>query len=514
MSTTASRDVSPTRNTIQMTLGDSTPAPSARVGALRQRLEKTEATLASLDDAFYTLFDAHAYDTSHGKHEEFKRIEASRDAVNKELLMLQARVLSSEATPRSTLFSPSAGGAPAAPATVQTAPASALTVRYETYPRNDTAGTRPLLSKDTKMSPADFLSIFTTWADTASPPYPPIDPKDPKRTGITLRLNAFSRAIGSPEMDKAYTTWLTANKATATWDDLVFWVEDQLPWADSRQELYSALVGLPACSDNTPSGLKAYRRAFTAAMQQAGCDTSGDLPLEVVFPDARLTVGDAKEEYNTGYLAADALLTAIYLSKFAAHVLEAYQQERKRDNRKATIAAKEAGNARPPQPRETLFRAMTTVSSLDIAKSGPWTQVAHHGGGGGGHGKDKGGDRSTSRPRQPVGKDGIQGCFHCGGANHYARDCFKLKARAPNLKPDQFDQLSKVGNARQFYKQQQANHKVAIKLHMAHIAFGGPGYEQEREVAGAYSSATDGAIARLDRDYEAMLLQMAGPART
>jgi hypothetical protein len=193
--------------------------------------------------------------------------------------------------------------------------------------------------------------------------------------------------------------------------------------------------------------------------------------------------------------------------------LEAYQQERKRDNRKATIAAKEAGNARPPQPRETLFRAMTTVSSLDIPKGGAWTKVAHHGGGGGGHGKDKGGDRPVSRPRQPMGKDGIQGCFHCGAPNHYARDCFKLKAHAPNLKPAQFDQLSKVGNARQFYKQQQANNKVAIKLHMAHIAFGGPGQEQEREVAGAYSSATDEAIARLDRDYDELLQQMAGPAR-
>ena len=429
--------------------------------------------------------------------------------------MLQARVLSSEATPRSTLFSPSAGEAPAAHAMVPSAPAApaAHTVRYETYPRDDKTGTRPLLSKDTKMSPADFLSIFNTWADTASPPYPPVDPKDPKRTGITLRLNAFSRAIGSPEMDKAYTTWLTANKATATWDDLVFWVEDQLPWADSRQELYSALVGLPACTDSTSSGLKAYKRSFTAAMQRAGCDTSGDLPLEVVFPHARLTVDDAKEEFNTGYLAADALLTAIFLSKFDSHVLEAYQQERKRDVRKATIAAKEAGNTRPPQPRETLFRAMTTVTSLDIAKGGAWTKVAHHGGGGGGHGKDKGGDRSTSRPRQPMGKDGIQGCFHCGGTNHYARDCFKLKARAPNLKPDQFDQLSKLGNARQFYKQQQANNKVAIKLHMAHIAFGGPGQEQEHEVIGANSALVDEAIPRLDKEYEALLLQMAGPAR-
>jgi hypothetical protein len=53
-----------------------------------------------------------------------------------------------------------------------------------------------------------------------------------RKEGLQLRLNAFSRCLGTASLQKAYNTWLHINKSVATWSDLERWIQQQLPTID------------------------------------------------------------------------------------------------------------------------------------------------------------------------------------------------------------------------------------------------------------------------------------------
>jgi hypothetical protein len=198
--------------------------------------------------------------------------------------------------------------------------------------------------------------------DTTSPAYPPASDKE----GLQLRLNAFSRCLGTASLQKAYNTWLSINKSVATWADLERWIQQQLPTIDLVHKQFSAIVGHKQCAESTPSAIKAHTRSWLQALQVAGADTSGETPASLMLPNRN----------SPEFQALDSVLVCIYLSHFSTQVREAYEERRQDDIRKFRQA-----NPSAPIPRETLANARATVETLsNISK---WQRITSFGGGGG-----------------------------------------------------------------------------------------------------------------------------------
>jgi len=363
---------------------------------------------------------------------------------------------------------------PVTPAAAAT-PTVSRPVRYDQYPQNDVER-YPLLTEKLEIPATEFIAGIVAWMDTTSPAYPPAS----DREGLQLRLNAFSRCLGTASLQKAYNTWLSINKSVATWADLERWIQQQLPTIDLVHKQFSAIVGHKQCAESTPSAIKAHTRSWLQALQVAGADTSGETPSSLMLPNRN----------SPEFQALDSVLVCIYLSHFSTQVREAYEERRQDDIRKFRQA-----NPSAPIPRETLSSARATVETLsNISK---WQRVASSGGGG------HNGNRSQSTHREPraLPKSGATGCFHCGRSGHYAKDCHKLQQRLPNLPAADFDKLAKLGNARQIARQSAETAKQATKLNLAHIIWGSsntPGHD----LGQASAAHIEGRVKALDAEYE------------
>jgi hypothetical protein len=151
---------------------------------------------------------------------------------------------------------------PAPPATTaMSTPAAPRPIRYDQYPQNDTERF-PLLTEKLEIPASEFIAGIVAWMDTTSPAYPPATDKE----GLQLRLNAFSRCLGTASLQKAYNTWLHINKSVATWSDLERWIQQQLPTIDLVHKQFSAIVGHKSCADSTPSAIKAHTRNWLQAL--------------------------------------------------------------------------------------------------------------------------------------------------------------------------------------------------------------------------------------------------------
>jgi hypothetical protein len=109
---------------------------------------------------------------------------------------------------------------------------SARPLRHDQYPQHD-VDRYPLLMEKLELDVCNgvhrSLASCLGWMRSTSPAYPPASDKE----GLQLRLNAFSRCLGSAALQKkAYNTWLSINKSVATWSDLERWIQQQLPTID------------------------------------------------------------------------------------------------------------------------------------------------------------------------------------------------------------------------------------------------------------------------------------------
>jgi len=464
---------------------DSTPAPKATA------LARAEAQAAywlgrveALEDEVIRR-DALGHGSSSASAEDQSSYREARDDVR--LMSAQYAQAQERANILRGQFLPSSNDGPSATAPTTTlatpaTPANAATptstvprpVRYDQYPQNDVER-YPLLTEKLEIPATEFIAGIVAWMDTTSPAYPPAS----DREGLQLRLNAFSRCLGTASLQKAYNTWLSINKSVATWSDLERWIQQQLPTIDLVHKQFSAIVGHKSCAESTPSAIKAHTRNWLQALQVAGADTSGETPSTLMLPNRN----------GPEFQALDSILVCIYLSHFSTQVREAYEERRQDDIRKFRQA-----NPSAAIPRETLANARATVETLSNVSK--WQRITSFGGGGGGNRS-----QSTHREARVSTKGGTTGCFHCGGTGHYARECHKLQRRLPNLPTADFDKLAKIGNARLFARQTVDAAKQATKLNLAHIIWGSsntPGHD----LGQASTSHIEGRVKALDAEYE------------
>jgi hypothetical protein len=417
--------------------------------------------------------DKSAYEEA---REEVRLLSAQHAQAQERANLLRGMFLPSYSAGPSATAPSTTPATPATPANAAT-PTVSRPVRYDQYPQNDVER-YPLLTEKLEIPATEFIAGIVAWMDTTSPAYPPASDKE----GLQLRLNAFSRCLGTAPLQKAYNTWLSINKSVATWADLERWIQQQLPTIDLVHKQFSAIVGHKQCAESTPSAIKAHTRSWLQALQVAGADTSGETPATLMLPNRN----------GPEFQALDSVLVCIYLSHFSTQVREAYEERRQDDIRKFRQA-----NPSAPIPRETLSSARATVETLsNISK---WQRVTSSGGGGGGHNGNR--SQSTHRDTRVLPKTGTAGCFHCGRNGHFAKDCHKLQQRLPNLPAAEFDKLAKLGNARQIARQSVEVAKQATKLNLAHIIWGSsntPGHD----LGQASASHIEGRVKALDAEYE------------
>ena len=373
-------------------------------------------------------------------------------------------------------------------------------VKYQEYPN---AGVFPAFTRECK-DVAAWMRQAAIFFDTAQP----------SCHEVATRALMLTRAMGTPELSSAYSTWLQAH-ATASWADVAQFLETRVPWQDTAVLAVVEILEWPVMEGGvTAVNLSAYVVRFTNMLAKNSCDTS-------VSPDAGM-LADRKidGQLSTSFIKLDALFARMLLLKVLPDILATYEVVRASE----TAAHQKSGQGYLP---ETLASVCRTLERLHFPKahSSQWVKVPHapsfsykQGGGRGGRGGrggngdhggqsgqgGQGGGDSTSgasaagegTPAHTRAKG--DGCFNCGKMGHFARDCKEVKAA--NLNKSQFGKLQVIGNKKSFLHQGLAHQQAGLRLHMV----GQPGFAHRAETE-ARVAALKVEIGVAEEEYSEML---------
>ena len=198
---------------------DSTPAPKASALAKAEeaadywnaRVEECQDECMRLHAKGHSRPSAHADDRQayHDARAAVRELIAQHAEAVERLNLLRNQFLPTVSGGSFPTAQTTALATPVTPAVAAT-PTVSRPVRYDQYPQNDVER-YPLLTEKLEIPATEFIAGIVAWMDTTSPAYPPAS----DREGLQLRLNAFSRCLGTASLQKAYNTWLSINKSVA-----------------------------------------------------------------------------------------------------------------------------------------------------------------------------------------------------------------------------------------------------------------------------------------------------------